>query len=151
MEKYNGNRNPPRSEGHSIAPSPERSRTMRAVKSRNTSPELAVRRLLRENGLTGYRLHRKDLPGKPDVAFIKRKRAIFVHGCFWHGHDCPRGNREPATNVEYWRKKISNNRRRDLIHIAKLEQLGWAVLTVWECELKDMPALAKKVVNFMTD
>ena len=85
---------------------------MRAVKSRDTSPELAVRALLRPIA-PGYRLHRGDLPGKPDVVYVSRKLAIFVHGCFWHGHDCPRGARAPKTNAAYWRAKIARNRARD--------------------------------------
>src|SRR5689334_1191980 len=103
----------------------QRSRTMRAVRSRDTSPELAVRQLLRGLGLTGYRLYRKELPGKPDVAFVGQKKAIFIHGCFWHGHNCPHGSRAPATNVDYWRDKIDRNRQRDSDHLAELAQRGW--------------------------
>lgn len=128
-----------------------RSRTMRAVRSRDTSPELAVRRLLRGLGLTGYRLHRKELPGKPDVVFVGRKKAIFVHGCFWHGHNCQRGRRVPLTNVDYWLLKIERNRQRDAKHLAELTQLGWSVLTVWECDLRDPTALAGKLSAFMKD
>ncbi|MBF0480547.1 MAG: DNA mismatch endonuclease Vsr [Desulfovibrionaceae bacterium] len=132
--------------------SPEqRSRTMRAVHSRNTSAELTVRRQLRGLGLRGYRLHRKDLPGKPDVAFVGRKKAIFIHGCFWHGHDCPRGKREPATNVDYWRSKRERNRRRDAEHLAALARSGWSALIVWECELRDLAALGEKLLSFVVD
>lgn len=126
-----------------------RSRTMRAVRSRDTSPELAVRRLLRGLGLTGYRLHRKELPGKPDVVFVGRRKAIFIHGCFWHGHDCRRGNRAPATNADYWRAKIERNQRRDREHLAELARRGWSTLTVWECELRDMPALGERLRAFV--
>ena len=90
----------------------DRSAVMRAVKSRDTSPELAVRALLRPIA-PGYRLHRGDLPGKPDIVYASRKLAIFVHGCFWHGHDCARGARAPKTNAAYWRAKIARNRARD--------------------------------------
>jgi DNA mismatch endonuclease (patch repair protein) len=118
----------------------QRSATMRAVKSRDTGPELAVRKLLRQIA-PGYRLCRADLPGKPDIAYGKRKLAIFVHGCFWHGHDCPRGAREPRANSEYWRAKIARNRARDAVHAHALAEKGWRVLTIHECELKDRDAL----------
>ena len=118
----------------------DRSAVMRAVKSRDTSPELAVRGLLRPIA-PGYRLHRVDLPGKPDVVYASRKLAIFVHGCFWHGHDCPRGAREPRANADYWRAKIARNRDRDARHALALAAMGWRVLTVHECELKQSHAL----------
>lgn len=122
---------------------------MRAVRSRDTSPELAVRRLLRDQGLNGYRLHRKELPGKPDVTFVGRKKAIFIHGCFWHGHACRRGNRMPATNVDYWLKKIGRNKLRDRKHLAELARLGWSTLTVWECELNNAEVLSAKLRHFV--
>ena len=121
-------------------PSPERSATMRAVKSRDTTPELAVRKLLREIA-PGYRLHRADLPGKPDIVYGRKKLAIFVHGCFWHGHDCARGNRPPRENADYWRRKIAGNRARDAAHLEALTRLGWRTLVVFECALKNPPAL----------
>ncbi len=120
--------------------SPERSATMRAVKSKDTGPELVVRRMLREIA-PGYRLHRADLPGKPDIVYGRAKLAIFVHGCFWHGHDCARGARAPKANAEYWRAKIARNRARDARNVAALEALGWRVLIVPECALKDPLAL----------
>ncbi|WP_036282471.1 very short patch repair endonuclease [Methylocystis sp. ATCC 49242] len=126
----------------------QRSATMRAVKSRDTSPELAVRALLRKFA-PGYRLHRKDVPGNPDIAYIGRKQAIFVHGCFWHGHDCARGARMPKANADYWRAKIARNRARDKVHREKLAALGWRTLIVWECELKNAPALEKKLREFL--
>jgi DNA mismatch endonuclease (patch repair protein) len=125
-------------------PTPERSAIMRAVKSENTAPELAVRHLLREFA-PGYRLHRADLPGKPDIAYIGRRLAIFVHGCFWRGHDCARGARMPKTNAPYWREKIARNRARDAAHLAALTEQGWRVLTVYECELKDRNALRERL------
>ncbi len=88
---------------------------MRAVKSRDTTPERRVRALLRAFA-PGYRLHRADLPGKPDIVYAGRRLAILVHGCFWHGHDCPRGARPPANNADYWRAKIARNRARDAAH-----------------------------------
>jgi DNA mismatch endonuclease (patch repair protein) len=117
---------------------------MRAVRSRDTGPELAVRKLLRAFA-PGYRLHRADLPGKPDIAYGRRKLAIFVHGCFWHGHDCPRGARAPKANAEYWHAKIARNRARDAANVEKLAALGWRVVTVHECELKDAAALRDKL------
>lgn len=128
--------------------SAQRSATMRAVKSRDTSPELAVRALLR-GFAPGYRLHRRDVPGNPDIAYLGRRQAIFVHGCFWHGHDCARGARMPKANADYWRAKIARNRARDETHREALAALGWRALTIWECELKDKAALETKLRNFV--
>jgi DNA mismatch endonuclease (patch repair protein) len=125
-------------------PSPERSATMRAVKSRDTAPERAVRKLLA--GIArGYRLHRADLPGTPDIVYGRRKLAIFVHGCFWHGHDCARGARAPKTNAEYWRGKIARNRARDARVAEELRELGWRTLVVHECALKNPDALSAQL------
>ncbi len=117
------------------APSPARSATMRAVKGKNTTPELTVRRTLHALGYR-YRLHAVDLPGKPDLVFPARKTAVFVHGCFWHGHDCPRGARLPKTNVDYWFAKIARNRERDVQNQHALAHAGWTALVIWECALK---------------
>lgn len=125
-----------------------RSAIMRAVKSRDTKPELLVRRLLRPIA-PGYRLNRADIPGKPDIAFIGAKRAIFVHGCFWHGHDCKRGARAPKDNAAYWVGKIARNRARDAANLQKLDALGWRALTLWECELKDEKALSERLRAFL--
>ena len=125
-------------------PSPERSAVMRAVKSRDTGPEMAVRAMLRPLA-PGYRLHRADLPGKPDIVYLGRRLAIFVHGCFWHGHDCPRGARSPKDNADYWREKIARNRARDARNVAALEALGWRTLVVYECALKDPAALRARL------
>ncbi len=130
------------------APS-KRSAIMRAVKSKNTSAELAVRALLREFA-PGYRLHRRDLPGVPDIAYLGRRKAIFVHGCFWHGHDCPRGARIPKSNGAYWRDKIARNRDRDATQEAVLSLLGWRRLVVWECELKAPAHLSQKLRRFLS-
>jgi DNA mismatch endonuclease, patch repair protein len=123
-----------------------RSAVMRAVKSRDTNPELAVRALLRPIA-PGYRLHRGDLPGKPDVVYASRKLAIFVHGCFWHGHDCARGARAPKTNAAYWRAKIARNRARDEKTLAAYAAMGWRARVVFECELKDKAALAVRLAE----
>ena len=114
----------------------QRSHTMRAVRSKDTGPELAVRRLLRSLGYTGYRVHRKELPGNPDIGFIGRRKVLFVHGCFWHGHACPHGSNKPKSNQSYWLPKIERNKARDEANAAKLAQLGWSVLAIWECELR---------------
>ena len=122
----------------------KRSDVMRRVKGRDTSPELAVRRMLWRLGAR-YRLHRKDLPGHPDIVMPGRRLAVFVHGCFWHGHDCARGARVPKQNRDYWEGKVGRNRDRDAANLEKLEALGWRVLTVWECELKDPAALEARL------
>ena len=127
-----------------------RRKTMQAVKGKDTKPELFVRRLLYSLGYR-YRLHRKDLPGKPDIVFSGRKKIIFVHGCFWHGHSCKRGAREPKTNVEYWRQKIARNKTRDAQHSNNLKKAGWNVLIVWECQLKDKERLVRKVQDFLDE
>jgi DNA mismatch endonuclease (patch repair protein) len=124
----------------------DRSAVMRAVKSEHTAPERALRKLLHALA-PGYRLHRADLPGKPDVVYGPRRLAIFMHGCFWHGHDCKRGARAPKANGEYWRAKIARNRARDEKNVAALASLGWRTLTVFECELKDGEALRAKLAR----
>lgn len=113
----------------------KRSAVMRRVKGRDTAPEMKVRRLLRGAGI-GYRLGGCGLLGRPDVVMKGRGIALFVHGCFWHGHDCPRGARQPRSNAGYWSGKIDRNRARDARVTAELEAAGWRVLTVWECEMK---------------
>lgn len=126
-----------------------RSANMRAIRAKHTKPELAVRRALRQAGFTGYRLHRRDLPGKPDIAFIGRKKAILVHGCFWHGHDCREGLRRPRARQDYWLPKISGNQARDERHQANMIAQGWSVLVVWECEISD-PALPQRLASFVS-
>ena len=116
--------------------SPEkRSSVMRQVRSKDTSPELKVRKALTAMGLR-YRLHRRDLPGAPDIVMPGRRLALFVHGCFWHGHDCARGARVPKANQDYWLAKIGRNRDRDARNLAALAALGWTVVVLWECEMK---------------
>ena len=128
--------------------SERRSRTMRAVRSRDTAPELAVRRLVRELGY-GYRLHQTDLPGKPDLVFRGRRKAVFVHGCFWHGHSCPRGARIPKRNRDYWTAKIARNRERDDENVRELVAIGWDTLVLWECELRDSDGLRVGLKAFL--
>ena len=126
----------------------QRSAIMRAVRSKNTTPERHVRALLYRLA-PGYRLHRKDAPGTPDIAYVGRKLAIFVHGCFWHGHDCARGARLPKTNPDYWRAKIERNRTRDSAHRQAIKRAGWRALVVWECELRESVRVHKRLRRFV--
>ncbi len=117
---------------------------MARVKARDTGPERAVRRMLWDAGYR-YRLNRKDLSGTPDIVLPGRKAAVFVHGCFWHGHDCPRGARQPKANADYWRAKIARNVARDARNQADLTALGWRPIVVWECELKTSEPLEARL------
>jgi DNA mismatch endonuclease, patch repair protein len=129
--------------------SPEvRRRTMQAVKSKDTAPELLVRSLAHRMGYR-FRLHRKDLPGKPDLVFPGRRKAIFVHGCFWHGHDCARGARVPKNNRDYWTKKIARNREHDRGACTALTLSGWKYLILWECNLGNEQGLKAQVRKFL--
>lgn len=121
---------------------------MQAVRSKNTRPELLVRRLLHANGYR-YRLHSKKLPGCPDLVFPGRKKVLFIHGCWWHGHDCQRGSRVPKTNVVYWTKKVVRNRNRDADSRKQLEAEGWKVLAIWECQLNDESSVLMQLVQFL--
>lgn len=132
-----------------VVPSAERSATMRAVKSRDTRPELLVRRLAHGLGFR-FRLGGRGLPGSPDLTFPRLAACVFVHGCFWHGHDCARGARVPATNRDYWTAKIGRNRARDTASLAALRKLGWRALVVWECETKDRAALTRRLSRFLS-
>lgn len=144
-----GNRPEPTHRIQALKETPEqRSRTMRAVKSRNTGPELAIRKIVFAMGYR-YRLNRDDLPGKPDLVFPARKKIIFVHGCFWHGHNCPRGSRKPVANRDYWRTKIGRNRERDEKSRADLTALGWSQLDIWECEIKDTQSIERRLREFL--
>src|SRR4051794_39004737 len=122
----------------------KRSSVMRQVKGRDTAPELTVRKALTRLGAR-YRLHRKDLPGHPDIVLPGRRLVLCVHGCFWHGHDCARGARVPQQNRDYWLAKVARNRARDTASRDKLVALGWRVETIWECDLKDPAALARRL------
>ncbi|MDB5467112.1 MAG: G:T-mismatch repair endonuclease [Phenylobacterium sp.] len=126
----------------------KRSAVMRRVKGRDTAPEMAVRRALTGLGAR-YRLHRKDLPGSPDIVMSGRRLALFVHGCFWHGHDCARGSRVPKANRDYWTAKVARNRARDVAARATLEAAGWRVETLWECDLKDAAALRERLAKLL--
>ena len=126
-----------------------RSELMGRVRAKNTTPELLVRGVLTRLGYR-YRLHRANLPGKPDIVFVSRKKVIFVHGCFWHGHDCKRGARVPRSNREYWVAKIERNRQRDAASVNRLTELGWRSLSLFECELKDGSALGDRLTGFLS-
>ena len=122
----------------------QRRKTMTAVKSRDTSPELLVRRLLHAAGFR-FRLHRKDLPGKPDVLLPRYRTVVFVHGCFWHQHPDCKGSLRPKSNTEYWDKKLTRNVERDAQTKVQLESLGWHVITVWECETREPDVLIARL------
>jgi DNA mismatch endonuclease, patch repair protein len=124
-----------------------RSWIMRQVRSKDTSPELFVRTVAHSMGYR-FRLHRKDLPGCPDIVFLSRRKVIFVNGCFWHGHVCKRA-RLPVTRRKYWRDKITRTTVRDRAHLKELRGLGWKVLVVWECQLKDPVKLQKRMDSFL--
>jgi DNA mismatch endonuclease (patch repair protein) len=126
----------------------QRSAVMRAVPGKNSSAELKVRKALTRLGAR-YRLHRRDLPGSPDIVLPSRRLAIFVHGCFWHGHDCRRGARPPKTNAAYWTAKIARNQVRDRTAQAALAAAGWRAEVVWECELKDAEALGARLESLL--
>ena len=126
-----------------------RSANMRAIRSKDTKPEMLVRRAVHALGFR-YRLHRRDLPGRPDLAFIGRRKAIFVHGCFWHHHEGCRRSAFPTTRAEFWRQKIEKNSKRDADVIMKIAALGWTPVVVWECQtkrLEELTALLEKEMS----
>src|SRR3954467_2112576 len=135
----------------------QRSANMARIRGKDTKPELVVRRLLHARGYR-YRLHGSaagpKLPGKPDLAFAGGRQVIFVNGCFWHSHDCRVGRHGPKSNAEFWETKRTRTVERDAAATAALEQAGWDVLTVWECELKrtsDLAALEERLLAFLND
>ena len=131
-------------------PAKIRSRIMRAIHSKDTKPELAIRRLVHGMGYR-YRLHRHDLPGRPDLVFASRKKVLFVHGCFWHSHQDPNCKRshQPKTNREYWAPKLRRNRARDRENRARLLTMGWESLVIWECEIGALQSLADRIRDFL--
>lgn len=129
--------------------SPEqRSAHMAKIRSKDTKPEIMLRRLLHRDGLR-YRLHDRRLPGKPDLVFAGRKKVIFVNGCFWHGHDCPVGSRLPKSNTQFWLDKRRRNHERDALQRTQLVQQGWGYLDVWECEILAGGDLVRHVKIFL--
>jgi len=125
----------------------DRSENMRVIRGRDTLPEIAVRSLVHKLGYR-FRLHRQDLPGKPDLAFPARCKVIFVHGCFWHSHACKTGL-IPKSNRDFWLPKLRRNKARDKENIDALKQLGWGALVIWQCELKDSRAIGIRVKRFL--
>lgn len=128
----------------------QRRACMQAVKSSHTTPERLIRSIVHRLGYR-FALHRADLPGKPDIVMPARRSIVLVHGCFWHGHQCSRGRREPVTNALYWRMKIERNRRRDRRALTALRRAGWRVLVVWECQIRDRDKLAVRIAGFLSD
>ncbi|GAB6112541.1 very short patch repair endonuclease [Desulfomicrobium salsuginis] len=131
-----------------IVDSKKRSEIMSAIKQKNTKPELLVRRYFHAKGLR-YRLHRKDLPGKPDLVFPKFKLVVFVHGCFWHRHEGCSKSYVPASNYDFWNNKFNENIARDNKCISKLKQLGWEVVVIWECQINEkmLEFYVEKIMN----
>lgn len=128
----------------------KRAAVMRAVKSTDTGPERAVRAAVRALGYARrYRLNGAHLPGKPDLVFTALGKVIFVHGCFWHGHNCKRGARQPKDNAAYWRGKIARNQVRDAASLGTLRAQGWSALVVWECETRAPAGLSRKLARFL--
>lgn len=125
----------------------DRSANMRAIRSKDMRPELAVRSLVHKLGYR-FRLHRKDLPGKPDLVFPSQRKVIFVNGCFWHAHDC-KISHAPKSNLQYWGPKLERNRARDEKNIGALRADGWETMVIWECELKDPAALQSHLERFL--
>ncbi|HEM7896881.1 TPA: DNA mismatch endonuclease Vsr [Burkholderia cenocepacia] len=146
MAKSSVNRKQRRSAAPDETPEALRSRTMRAVKSKDTGPEMIVRRFLHAAGLR-YRLHDGRLPGKPDLVFPGRRVALFVHGCFWHQHpSCPAAAR-PKSSSDYWTRKLDGNVARDARHQDELTAAGWTVLIIWECQTRNLDALRELLVR----
>ncbi|MEZ2224545.1 very short patch repair endonuclease [Rhizobium sp. RCC_161_2] len=125
----------------------QRRRIMQSVRQKDTGPEMAIRRALHRLGYR-FRIHQKGLPGRPDIVFSARKKVIFVHGCFWHGHDCNKG-RLPKTRNEYWKPKIDANKARDERTINELRIAGWESLVVWQCEMKSVEQVLGNIVTFL--
>lgn len=125
----------------------QRSERMSRIKCGNTKPELAVRKLVYSLGFR-YRLHSRKLPGRPDLVFAKKKKVIFVHGCFWHQHGCSQ-YRMPKSRLEFWKPKLIANAMRDKASQRKLRELGWGVMVVWECQIKKNDRLHKRILKFL--
>jgi DNA mismatch endonuclease (patch repair protein) len=121
---------------------------MQRIRKTDTKPEMIVRRLVHAMGYR-YRLHQSDLPGSPDIVLTRHRKVILVHGCFWHRHDCADGRKLPRSKPEYWAPKLERNRRRDEANIARLKELGWRVLVVWECEITNGRWLSKTLAKFL--
>jgi len=121
---------------------------MSAIKGKDTKPEMVVRKLVHGMGFR-YRLHRKDLPGKPDLVFPRLRKVILIHGCYWHIHDCRYGRVVPKTNAEFWQTKRQSNVVRDQKNLADLAEAGWEVLVLWECEIRHPNDLVERIRTFL--
>jgi DNA mismatch endonuclease, patch repair protein len=121
---------------------------MRRIRSKDMRPELAVRSLVHGMGYR-FRLHRKELPGKPDLVFVSNHKVIFVHGCFWHSHDGCKSAHVPKSNRDYWAPKLERNQQRDVAAQSALKEQGWRYLVVWECELSGNNSIKRKIVQFL--
>jgi DNA mismatch endonuclease (patch repair protein) len=126
----------------------DRSENMRRIRSKGMLPELAVRSMLHRLGYR-FRLHRKDLPGKPDLVFASRRKVIFVHGCFWHSHQGCKTAHMPKSNLSYWKPKLERNQARDARNIKALRAAGWKPLVIWECEMKEASAVGARIRRFL--
>jgi DNA mismatch endonuclease, patch repair protein len=133
-----------------VLTSEQRRRNMSAIRSRDTKPEIAVRKLVFRMGYR-FRLHCRDLPGRPDLVFAGRRKIIEVRGCFWHNHTCKDGTRSPETNSEYWKAKIARNVTRDRQNARQLRALGWHILEIWECESKELSTLEVLIRTFLDE
>ncbi|MFZ5949633.1 MAG: very short patch repair endonuclease [Candidatus Rifleibacteriota bacterium] len=125
---------------------------MQAVKGKNSKPEKIIRSLIFKLGFR-YRLHDSSLPGKPDLVFRAAKKAVFIHGCYWHRHNCKKGDSTPSVNQDFWEKKFDNNRKRDKKVQQELKKMGWTTLVIWECQIKqaNRNCLIKRITHFLTD
>lgn len=128
----------------------QRKLCMSHIRGKDTKPELVVRQMIHAMGFR-YRLHRSDLPGKPDLTFPRLKKVIFVHGCFWHMHSCRYGRVKPATNPTFWESKRLSNKKRDAVKRKELHRMGWDVLVIWECWTKDLNKLSNRIISFLND
>jgi DNA mismatch endonuclease, patch repair protein len=128
----------------------QRSRNMAAIRNKGTVPELKVRKALHALGLR-YRLNRMDLPGRPDIVMAKHRTVVFVHGCFWHMHDCPWGKPVPVTNADFWAQKRLGNVARDRRNGKALRSLGWKIYTIWECQTRNPEILQKRILRILND
>ncbi|HEX9960499.1 MAG TPA: very short patch repair endonuclease [Pyrinomonadaceae bacterium] len=127
----------------------QRKRNMTAIKSRHTKPEIIVRSIVHRLGFR-FRLHEPKLQGKPDIVLPRHRKIVLVHGCFWHMHDCKRGNVTPKSNTDYWQTKRFRNVERDKTNLNVYKKEGWKVLTIWECEIKDLNKVERKLIKFLS-